>query len=328
MSWIKENKFLAGLAGGTLVAMVALYFWGSGSKTKYQEKLDSYNQTSAEVKGFEKLPLYPNDENIQAKQKALADYKVAVEGLQKEFEKYIPGKGEAISSEQFTANLKQADEEFRAAFAEANIEFPEEFFVGFEKYRSEIVPAEHTAILDQQLKSIKETLNKLVSSRVAKLNNLHRIQLREEGNASDTHADDSPARPLSYEISFTGKEDAVRKLISAITNTEEGFNVIRAMRISSSVKTAPAFSTARFDAKSSAASSPAAESSGSDLADGGFVLPGEEPAAEETPAPEPEAAPAAPADSSRVLAQILGGDNVDVYLVIDSMQFAPAKPLP
>ena len=65
---------------------------------------------------------------------------------------------------------------------------------------------------------------------------------------------------------------------------------------------------------------------GEDVFGGGFVLPGEEAPAATTPA----VAPAAPvkADSSRILAQVLGTEQVSVFIRLDLLQFLPAKKLP
>jgi hypothetical protein len=57
------------------------------------------------------------------------------------------------------------------------------------------------------------------------------------------------------------------------------------------------------------------------------VLPGDDAAA---PAPAAETAPEASkaADSSRILAQVLGNEQVQVFLRLDVLQFLPAKKLP
>ena len=89
-------------------------------------------------------------------------------------------------------------------------------------------------------------------------------------------------------------------------------------------RTPPRAADAKFDKPKAAKVGTAAD------VFGGFVLPGEEPAAgdakpEEAAAPAPEVAPA---DSSRILSQVLGNEELEVFLRLDLMQFLPAKKLP
>jgi hypothetical protein len=103
-------------------------------------------------------------------------------------------------------------------------------------------------------------------------------------------------------------------------------------------KDPPRSSDAKFDKPAAPVSTPADEVFG-----GGFVLPGEEPKTEDkktvpgtapkktvpgtTPPLTPAPAPAV-ADSSRILSQVLGNEEVQVFVRLDLMQFLPAKKLP
>jgi hypothetical protein len=58
---------------------------------------------------------------------------------------------------------------------------------------------------------------------------------------------------------------------------------------------------------------------------GGFVLPGEEPAADKPADAEKPAAEAAPAgDTGAILQQVLGSEKINVFLRIDIVQFLEA----
>ena len=133
---------------------------------------------------------------------------------------------------------------------------------------------------------------------------------------------------MPLEITFTGSEKSVREFLSIINKQDSRFVVIRSLRIANAKKEPPRAADAKFEAPAAVAP---ASSATSDIFGGGFVLPGAPPAGGENPANQAAPAtppPAPPADSSRILAQVLGNEEVQVFLRLDLLQFLPAKPLP
>ena len=128
------------------------------------------------------------------------------------------------------------------------------------------------------------------------------------------------ARPFPLEITFTGPEKAAREFISSIVKQDNHYLVVRSLRVTNMKKDPPRAADAQFD--KAAASKPAAAA---DPFGGGFVLPGDE-----TPAATPEKPAATPkaADSSRILSQVLGNEQVQVFIRLDLLEFLPAKKLP
>jgi hypothetical protein len=139
----------------------------------------------------------------------------------------------------------------------------------------------------------------------------------EEGKSYTPSATDA-ARPFPLEITFVGPEKSVRDFLSSITNPENQYVVIRSLRVTNEKKDPPRTSDAKFD-------KPAATAAPADSFGGGFVLPGDDGAA---PAAAPAAETPKAADSSRILAQVLGNEQVQVFLRLDVLQFLPAKKLP
>lgn len=324
MNWIHENKFLAMLAGGTLVGVIILLFLGYQGMTRYETQKEAFDTASTEVQGFESGPLYPKTENKNAKSKALNDYRASVEALQSAFEPFRPKEIKNITPQEFTDHLLAANTETRKAFETAGTVVPDPYFVGFERYKTSLADGKSTAVLDYQLGFVKNLMLTLAKAKPAELKNLYRpLQPEDEGQVF-TAPDDLVARPLPLELTFTGSERSAREFITAISKPDERFIVIRSLRISNTKKDAPKSSDAQFEkpvtAKPAGAADPFA---------GGFILPGEEPAAP-APAPKtPEApAPAEVVPGGRILAQVLGTEQVNVFLRIDLLQFLPAKKLP
>jgi hypothetical protein len=329
MSWIKDNKFVVALVGGTLIGAVLLYFAGSKGAEKYDAAKVDFDAAAAEASVFEKLPLYPSDDNVQGKTKALNEYRTALEGLQADFEKFRPKEIKNVTPQEFTTRLKAINKEVVDAFAASGTagkapKMPELFFCGFEDYRTDLARSEATGLLDYQLHGVRNILIALAKSDISELKNLHRPPLSEESGTEFKPKDTDVARPMPLELVFSGPEKAVRNFLSTIVKPDDQYVVIRSIRITNAKKEAPRAADAKFDKP--AAAKPAATSV---FGGGDFVFPEDE--AKEGDAAKPAEAPKpapAPADSSRILAQVLGNEEIQVFVRLDLMQFLPAKKLP
>lgn len=327
MSWIKENKFLVALGGCTLVGAVLLAFAGFKGADRYAEAKEQYETAANEAAGYERLSLYPRTENRDGKRKALDEYRQSLETFQSEFQRFRPEDITNISPQEFTTRLLAANAEVRKAMESAGVSIPESFFLGFERYRTSLASANTTGILDYQLGVIKDIMLELAKARPSQFRNLHRRVLPEEEGQTYQPGDFEVARPIPLEVTFTGTERSAREFISSITAPAKHYIVIRSLRISNVKKDPPRASDAKFD---KATAAPAA-------APGGFanvfVFPADEsePDAAVPAGTEGEQAPtpaASPADSSRILAQVLGDEEVHVFLRLDILQFLPTKKLP
>jgi len=321
MSWIKENKFIAGLAATTLVVLGILYFFGSSAAAKYDEAKQKFDEANSEATSFESMALYPKVENKAGKTKALDEYRKAVEGLQASFEPFRSKELENVSSQAFTDSLRLADEELRKAFEQAGTKVPDAFFVGFERYQASLAPERNTGILSFQLQAIKQTLLDLAKSSPSALLNLYRPNLAEEDGQAYAPGPNDVARALPFEISFIGPERSAREFLSAITKLDKYFISIKSLRVSNAKKDPPKASDAKFDAKAKPAAAKAETAFGE-----GISLPGDSaPAAGEQPA---VAAPSPPVNSGRILSQVLGSEEIQVFVRLEVLQFLPAKKLP
>lgn len=342
MSWIKDNKFLVALGSGTLVGLVLIFLVGSKGATRYRQAKEDFDISQAEVKDFESRPLYPRQENCDGKHKALAEYRQATEALQTAFASFRPNELTNVSPQDFTTHLKAVDEEIRKACDESGTKLPEPFFCGFENYKTSLAKKEATGILGYELAGIKQLMLALAQANAAELKNLYRPLLPEESGREYKPKDSDVARPLPLEITFSGPEKAVRAFFSALINLPGQYVVIRSLAVTNTKKDPPRASDAKFDKPATSPSAAADEVFG-----GGFVLPNEEPKTEDKttlpgtppkktapvttpPATTPPATAPAPAavDSSRILSQVLGIEEVQVFVRLDLMLFLPAKKLP
>lgn len=313
MSWIKDNQFLVALASATLVGAGVLLFIGAKWQSAYNASKEEFQTASSEVDSYAKMPLYPKQEHVDGKIKALDEYTKSLDTLQKAFDSYRPAEIKDSSPQDFTNRVKAADAEVRQAFKDSDTKVPDLFFCGFEPYQGKFALGKATGILSYELDGIKALMLALAKSKATELNNLHRQPLPEETGAEYKPQPDDVARPLSLEISFTAAEQSAREFLSSIAKLEGRYVVIRTLRISNTKQDPPRTSDAKFDSNFSLT----APSANNDP----FATPPADDANSKTAA-------SAPADSSRILAQVLGDEQVRVFLRLDLLCFLPSKKLP
>jgi hypothetical protein len=330
MSWIKDNKFVVGLAGGTLIGMGLLYVVGSKGQTGYETAKTDYQAALGEVDSYAKMNPYPKAENQDSKKKALDDYRKSLESLQASFDDYRTKETKNVSPQDFTNHLKATNDEVRKALKQSGTKVPDLFFCGFESYKDGIANGKATGILEYQLDGIKSLMLALGQAKATELKNLFRPALVEESGGEYKPQPDDVARALPMEITFMAPEKSVREFLSTVTRMDGKFAVIRMIRISNTKKDPPRAADAKFDTP--AAKPVAAAVGGSnDIFGGGFVLPTEEPKPAADPKAEKSAKPApAPksVDSGRILSQVLGNEEVQVFIRLDFLRFLPAQKLP
>ncbi|MES2995593.1 MAG: Amuc_1100 family pilus-like protein [Verrucomicrobiota bacterium] len=337
MNWLQDNKFAAVLAGATIVGLVGLYFVGSKSDKKYQAALDEYNTAAGEVGRFEKTVPYPSAGNRDQKRKAIDAYRQSITSLQTAFEKYQIKPGAQISPQDFASRLATVNEELSKKFTEYSVTMPESFFSGFIAYRQALPNARATAVLDYQLSALRSIFNDLAEAGISELKNVYRIPLPEErGSAWEQDAGEI-ARALPVELTFSGNEKSVRNFITKLSATDQKFVAIRVIQIENEKAESPPLTTdAKFERTKQPATTtdsfsgffsepaPAPDAAPPTTAQPAPAQPGASPA---QPAP-PAAAQPAPLDTSRKLQQILGTEELRVFIRFDIMQFQPAKQLP
>jgi hypothetical protein len=335
MSWIQENRFAAGLGGITAVAAAGLIVWAVSAGKGYTKAKEEYDTTAQEVEKMVKGPLYPNEDNLSAKEKAVKDYKESVASLEKAFDKFRAPTPPNIEPGEFNDAIRKALDAATKAITDAKGEVPAEFFIGFEAYREAPARKEATGILSYQLEAVSNLFAGLAASGPAKVLNTYRPLLEEEeGKVFDVKG--KSFRALPFEIAFSGKEETFRKFLSSLDDSGKYYYVIRSIRVVNEKLKAPTSADGQFKTEEAASDAGAATAApGADpfggAAAGGFVLPGDDagtppPADAAAPAPAPDPASPAAGGSGVILQEVLGAEKINVFLRLDIIQFLDQAP--
>ncbi len=324
MTWIKDRKFLIGLTAGTLLLVAVSLWFGMNGSARYEQAKAAYQSAADDASNFEKLALYPTKENFDSKKLALDEYRKSAQELQDAFAAHRAPSLPPVSPQDLSDQMRSAADETRKAFGQKT-SFPEGYYCGFEAYRNKVSRGDAAGILSYQLGHVKQLMLDLAAAGPSKLIGIHRPELAEESGKKHEAAKEDVSRFLPIEITFQGTEKAVRQFISSIADDGKRYVVVRSIKIKNAKQDPPRSTDAIFDRAGPLPSSSGANP-GSKEADIASLFAAETPAAPGQAATA--AAPAAPADTGRILSQVLGNEELIVFLRLDLVQFFPAKELP
>lgn len=264
MSWIQENKFVAGLAGVTAVIGGAILFFGFSQGSAYNEKLEKYEELKDQYSKLEKSKPYPSAKNLRLRVQNVGDYKLEIKEVRDLVLGYRPEKLEVISPEQFKDIQVKMKSELTRKFEEAQTELPDDCLFGFEKYATTSVRANATPQLVYELKAMQWLMEELAELKPDRIINITREELPEEsGRTAATNSEKSKrgkgvrnrskAQPhkkayelMPVELTFTAKENVLREFLMKMVNSKEYFYAIHSIRIRNEKQIAPNLKDADF----------------------------------------------------------------------------------
>ncbi len=342
MNWIKSNPFVSGLAAITLLLCGILFLLASKWGAQYGEAKIGFDDAYLGVTTAESTALYPTADLRDGKSKALNEHRDALGDLTKLFDPYRPEKTENITPQAFTDRLLTANEQVSTAFGKTML--PENFFLGFETYRSQLAKPDATGTLLYQMDGIKAALMGLAEARPSALLKVLRVPVPEEMGGNSQPDPNDVARFFSCEVTFKGSEQSARDFLNSLGATDSHYFIIRTVSIKNERQTPPQVSDAKFE---TIATEEAAVAPANPFGEAFFELPdavlesdvaalptAKEPTAAggdtalETTATQAPKPPATVQDTSRILMQVLGSEELTVFVRFDIAMFLPSKELP
>ncbi len=184
MNWIKQNTFLAGYFAVLVIGVGALAFLLFSAKGKYEEVANTYETQAAELHRLQTLPLFPSEAN----RKKLDDQRKAERAKIDELQRNLAAAKlpiESMTPEQFQDKLKASVTDFSKKAADAGLELPKGFYMGFDRYQSIPPKPEAAPLLGRELRAIELVLNE-IPTRAVELKSIKREELPEEGLSAAT----------------------------------------------------------------------------------------------------------------------------------------------
>jgi hypothetical protein len=348
MNWAQENKKLAGIVGVMVVGGLGLGVWLYLSWSGYSGAMEQWDQTQARINTLRAKKPTPTADNVAKRDKHLSEYADKVNQLRGALLAVQQGT-KPISETEFQARLKDIAAEMKRLAKAAGVkDLPDDFALGFDKYSSQPPRSpEIAAELNVHLDAMQKLVTACIEAGVTSIDMLDRTKLENEDAPVPTKA--APVvKPKAGAASAARKAKGVKKPviteqaaaepvldrypIKLLITTDQGpfqnlvntlchpgkmpyFMVLRLVRIENSRTDGPTKDEIN-QRRTSAAQSASPENAAP------------KPAAE-PPKPGAAAAPAAqvitpPRPATPDAFDIMGREQLKVYLEIDYIRFRPA----
>lgn len=239
MNWIKQNKLLAGIAAVALLGSIALLWFAFASMGAAAKSVTSYKSSVNEIGRLQNANLFPNSQNLAAKEAAVRQLETETRALRTGLaEKY--GTKSAEDPATFGQRVQKRFEELKAQWEAAGITVPENFFLGLDRYRQSVAAnPDAVADLDAQLAAISSILSTAVKSGISGVDKFTRAFVVGEEGGPGKDAAKGPLRRYSLELQCTGTEASIRALLNGLAATSEHFFAFRAVRLQNEVQAGP-----------------------------------------------------------------------------------------
>lgn len=243
MNWFKANPFLGGLALLTGLAAAAGLYFASGQYAAFIEQSDAYANQVSSLNSLQSAKPFPTQENLEAAQKEGQRAAEIFSGLASAVAGQSAPRDNALTPQMFQDQLSGAA---GSAFAQARaggIALPEDFYLGFDQYKTQPPSAAAAPALGQQLASIANLVRVVLESRIAEITAINRPPLpeeteaaREEEKAEGTKLPELLLAP--FDLEFVTDQANFRQALNAVAKAQP-MVLIRVVSVANSSPLAP-----------------------------------------------------------------------------------------
>ena len=243
MNWFKANPFLGGLALLTALATAAGLYYLSGQNAAFTEQSDAYANNVSTLNNLQSAKPFPNEDNLRAAQEEGKRAAEVFSGLASAVTEQSASRDNALTPQQFQDNLSKAASNASEQARAGDIALPEDFYLGFDQYKTQPPTAAAAPALGQQLASISNVVRVVLESGIREITAINRIPIPEEAAAA-TDEDGAEAGKLPdlllapFDLEFVADQANFRQALNAIAKAEP-MVLIRVVSVANSKPLAP-----------------------------------------------------------------------------------------
>lgn len=235
MTWIRDNKFLAGFLGFVIVAAAALGFLIFQAYGHFGEVDENYRNEVQKLNTLQSMAPYPDQQNLNKAKEQQTSYVDNIKNLLQDVTA-VQFPLEPLAPEGFQDNLRATVNAVTAKAAPKQL--PDKFGLGFERYLTETPRREAAAPLGRELKSVEFIINELIDSKVDSITSVVRPPLPEE-NGTVTKGKPPLVTKEEFDVTFISEQGRLRKILNELVDTKKQFYIIRLLRVKNQVLIGP-----------------------------------------------------------------------------------------
>lgn len=245
MDLFKKNPFAGLLAAATAALSIAALYFLYSAHSSFVSESDIYAENTGKLGRLQSARPGPNQENLQATKEELEQARAILDRLSATIAAESAPFDAALTPQKFQDALAAQVNTLTAEAEKAGVALPEDFALGFERYRTEPPSPAAAPFLGQQLESIGNVASLLVKARVKSIASFVRAPLPQEleKTAEDSRADAGEDRLAdvtlaAFDISFEADQANFRDALNSIVAAKPVV-FLRLLDVANSQPTAP-----------------------------------------------------------------------------------------
>lgn len=188
MNWARQNPLLAGVVGFAAVATLALGWLIWSASSNLAEVDERYEKQVAEFKRLASLTPFPDAANVAKLEEQRVAFAAAGKALEEQFVAFEPAAA-TLDPAGFQDLLRKDVAAVIAKARGANVKVADTFYLGFERYRSELPAEKAVPLLARQLAAVRGLMNAFIESGVDAIGGIKRNPVPgETGPGTETAA--------------------------------------------------------------------------------------------------------------------------------------------
>lgn len=261
MDWLKQNPFFAGLLAAVSIVMIGGSYLVVSAAGQFDEEQMTFDQKSAQLQSLQGNKPFPDNANVEAANREVEEARAALDELAKGLSVSVP----EVTPQDFMDQLSKLAKDLSDKANARSIELPDKFFLGFERYETQLPAADIAPKLASQLRAIHTVVSVLLEAQVKSVGPVSRAAVEgEQASPSQPAAGEkqreeggiAPSLEIApFDISFVADQPSFRLAFNRIADADPPV-FIRLVGIENSSPAAPLKSAA--SAPESAAPSEAA----------------------------------------------------------------------
>ena len=231
------------IAAVALVGTLVAGFFAMEAAIRQEEAVAGYTSAITNLRRLEGKQPFPDDENLKKVQASVEAYKKSITDFVTLLNKIEVPVAE-ISPQKFQDDLRVAADNLRKATANKTA-LPENFFFGFDAFRTQLPPQGETKELNREFLAIKSLIDAIVPLGITSIDSLVRhagaAPAAPDPKAAPPKPNEPVAKPLAFDSFTLGITAPQNSFISAFDKipANPGFLVVRSMTIENTSPTSP-----------------------------------------------------------------------------------------
>ena len=226
--WFKNNPFLAALSAVAAVLIVAGGYFLFAEMGRLSEEQSSFDQKKTQLQRLQRNKPHPSQANVEATRKEAEEAAALLQELAKELAVDTP----STTPQAFQDELAGMVKDIAAKAAAKKIGLPENFYLGFEQYETQLPSADIAPRLSSQLRSIHAVALVLLESQIKSLGSIVRAPVRGEAGSEAAREESDEGRKKKreseapelemepFDVAFNADQSAFRIAFNRISELQ------------------------------------------------------------------------------------------------------------